>query len=108
MIDLTKLQTKKSFWEEHNFPLTKPYRPLLGVGEELGELFHAHLKSEEGIRGSYEEHQREKKDAIGDMIMYLIHYCNLNDLDLDECVQIAWDEIKQRDWIKYPLDGKTK
>jgi len=38
----------------------------MGLVEEVGELAHAHLKNEQGIRGTPEEHVQAKVDAIGE------------------------------------------
>jgi hypothetical protein len=49
--DLRKFQQEQKDWSKRNFPTQNtPYRPLLGVMEEVGELSHAHLKAEQGIR----------------------------------------------------------
>lgn len=86
----------------------RSYRPLLGVVEEVGELCHAHLKNEQGIRGTPEEWEAKKKDAIGDVLIYLLDYCSREGLDVEECLETAWAEVSQRDWIRFPGDGRTK
>jgi NTP pyrophosphatase (non-canonical NTP hydrolase) len=58
-------------WVEKNFPDQKPYQPLLGLAEEVGELSHAFLKREQGCRGTAEEHDKEIKDAVGDIFVFL-------------------------------------
>jgi len=73
--------------------------------EELGELSHAHLKMEQGIRGEFATHQLGKQDAVGDIIIYLADYCDQNGLDLQKCVEYAWGQVKNRDWVKNSLDG---
>lgn len=95
-------------WEEHNFPDTPAYRNLLGMGEELGELFHAHLKGEQSIRLNEAESRAKKKDAMGDILIYAINYCSKNNICLLECLETAWKEVKQRDWIKFPKNGRTE
>lgn len=80
-----QLQTENAEWAEHNFPETVgeglSYRSLLGVFEEAGELAHAHLKGEQGIRHTSQEIHAMKADAVGDILVYLAHYCHMNDLD---------------------------
>lgn len=107
MINLTDIQVEVSRWALYNFPYAKPHQPLLGAAEEIGELCHAHLKDEQGIRGTKEEHKKAKEDAIGDVIIYLAHYCALNNTTLYQCIISAWNEVKDRDWIKYPTTGKS-
>lgn len=87
---------------------SRSHRMLLGACEELGELCHAHLKNEQGIRGTPEEWREKKKDAIGDTLIYLMDYCNKEDLDIEECLQMALDEIATRDWVRFPKNGKTE
>lgn len=102
---LFQLQTEVKEWSERNFPNNKVHQPLLGALEELGELAHAHLKQEQGIRG---DQHAAKADAVGDIIIYLADYCARNELCLAECVRTAWEEVKERDWIKFPVNGKNK
>ena len=105
--DLQTLQAEASVWAAENFPNSKPYQPLLGVLEELGELAHAHLKSEQGIRTS-EDHFAGKVDAVGDIIIYLAHYCVLNGIDLHGAVYRTWQEVKKRNWKVDPVKGKSR
>lgn len=104
---LSRLQTAQGRWVAHNFPNENPHSPLLGLTEEVGELAHAHLKREQKIRGTEAEHQAAAADAIGDIVIYLASYCNRNGYDLETCVGEAWVEVRDRDWKKYPTDGRT-
>jgi NTP pyrophosphatase (non-canonical NTP hydrolase) len=101
MITLKKLQAEHAEWAAHNFPGSKSYQGLLGAIEELGELAHAHLKVEQGIRGN-EDHAAAKIDAVADCIIYLAHYCTLEGIDLEHAVSATWENVKQRDWRKNP------
>jgi NTP pyrophosphatase (non-canonical NTP hydrolase) len=105
MLSLAQLQAEQRPWVEHNFPGREPYYPLLGAIEELGELCHAHLKQLQGIRGTSEEHQTAKADAVGDAIIFLADYCTANGIDLQQAVEETWGKVKQRDWQKDKLDG---
>lgn len=102
-----QLQEEQREWVAHNFAGRKPYMPLLGVAEECGELCHAHLKGEQGIRYTPEVVLAKKKDAVGDILIYLADYCSANDIDLEECVTYTWGKVKQRDWIKNPMNANT-
>ncbi len=104
-VDLLKTLNDVSAWQRRNFPDALPHQPLLGVLEELGELAHAHLKMEQGIRGSFAQHFDEKRDAVGDMIIYLIHYCNLNGLVITDALAEAWSIVQERNWRENPLTG---
>ena len=104
-LTLERLQKEGLDWVQHNFPGGKPYQPLLGVAEEVGELCHAHLKYEQGIRNTT---KADKEDAIGDIIIYLADYCNRNGIDLTESLEAAWRTASKRDWIKFPKNGRTE
>src|SRR5260370_35804177 len=107
---LKELQQEVAIWADKNFKYRERHQQLLGVIEEVGELAHAHLKNEQRIRGQEDilKTAADKIDAIGDIVIYLADYCNTNDLNLSACVDSTWSIVKQRDWIKYPTDGRTK
>jgi len=106
MYDIDEVQKQAGEWSKRNFPDAKPYQALLGLCEEKGELCHAHLKAEQGIRGSPEQHIEAKKDAIGDIIIYLMHYCTLSGFKLSECIDMAWAEVNTRNWVDFPKTGR--
>lgn len=101
---LKKIQKEHKEWGKRNFGDSPSWQPLLGVQEEVGELSHAHLKEAQGIRGT-ENHEENAKDAIADIILYLIDYCNRRDFDIETILQETWDKVKQRDWKKNPEDA---
>ena len=105
--DLVDLQIEAAAWQRENFDKPKAYQPLLGVIEEVGELSHAHLKAEQGIRKGADYHAK-KIDAIGDIIIYLSHYCTLEGISLQDAVFLTWQEVKGRNWRKFPKNGKTE
>jgi NTP pyrophosphatase (non-canonical NTP hydrolase) len=107
-MDLRQLQEEQKEWVEYNFlhgRKNDSSRPLFGVMEELGELSHAHLKQMQNIRGTVEEHELAAKDAIGDLMIFLADYCTSRDFDLQQIVEETWNEVKKRNWVKYPKDG---
>jgi len=96
-------------WLNHNFPNTTSDQQLKGVMEELGELCHADLKQEQGIRGyNKEKSEAEIKDAVGDIIIYLTGYCIKKEVLISDCIETALNEVLKRDWIKNPETGKPK
>jgi len=105
---LSFLKKQITEWEARNFPDTPDYRNLLGMGEEMGELFHAHLKGEQKIRQSATQTKEKKKDALGDLLVYAVNYANKNNLCLLECLEHAWAEVSQRDWVKFPKNGTSE
>lgn len=106
---LSSFQRSVSEWiMKQPFASQPKHQPLLGAIEELGELAHAHLKNEQGIRGfdNVETANAAKEDAIGDVIVYLAGYCDANGIDLAKCVGRAWEEVRRRDWTKNRKTGK--
>ena len=93
---LDQLQQLVTEWASRNFPNAHAWEPLIGMCEEVGELFHAHLKAHQGIRGSAAEHHAAKIDSVGDAMIYLAHYCALSKLNLanrfDDCLQLNSEE----------------
>ena len=92
-------------WQDANFPGADPYQSLLGMMEELGELAHAHLKGVQGIRHTENEIREMKIDALGDILIFMIHYANQHDLSLIDCLERAWKQVKSRNWKERPLTG---
>lgn len=106
--DLEYLQAKLDHWATGNFGKDRPsYHPLLGAIEELGELAHAHLKQEQGIRTN-EDHEAEARDAVGDAIFYLMDYCNLRGWSIAEIIADVEEEVFERDWNANSEDGSVE
>jgi len=97
---LNELQEEQWEWTEKNFENQPAYHPVYGVVEEVGELCHALLKGEQGIRGNAELHIEEAKDAVGDIMIYLAGVCTHYGFNMQECLDNAWREVKERDWKK--------
>lgn len=105
-MDLIEFQIEVFAWGRRNFGQGVNHQPLLGAMEELGELAHAHLKAEQGIRKmTREEYEKQAHDAVGDIIVYLADYCGINGLNLDHAVRDTWGRVKQRDWRENPETG---
>lgn len=68
------LQAEVGAWALRNFGVQDSHRPLLGVFEEIGELAracdHADLP--------------EIRDAIGDICIYTLHYCDIRGWSFEE------------------------
>jgi len=106
---LAQLQDEVSQWSRYNFPRNKDHHPLMGAVEELGELHHVRLKYEQGIRGyDADKYIADSEDAIADIIIYLADYCGRNGLDLQRAIDTVWPQVKERDWVKYPKNGRTE
>lgn len=102
---LRKLQPEIAAWRVKNFPESGMIHQFMGMVEEVGELSHAILKDQQGVRDSNED---EAKDAVGDILIFLINFCSTMGWDVEEILTTTWDEVKQRDWIKHPVDGRNE
>ena len=95
---ITDIQNRVNTWACKNFGPDRPaYQRLLGAMEELGELSHTHLKREQNIRLD-EDHDSNGKDAVADIIIYLLDYCNCMGWDMSELLNSTWDSVERRDW----------
>lgn len=75
-------------------PNAKPQAQLNKALEELAELFKAESQGNmDGI-----------KDGVGDVVVCLVNYCALKDIDLVNCFALAYEEIKDRKGTLMP-DG---
>lgn len=122
VLKLAELQIEVALWHRKNFPNAVPHQPLLGIVEEVGELFlahfralgwiseavgrlsHAHLKAEQQVRTD-EDHEAAKRDAVGDIAIFLINYCELNGIDFEATLLETWNEVRKRDWQADPVKG---
>jgi NTP pyrophosphatase (non-canonical NTP hydrolase) len=67
-------------------PNSNPESQLLKAVSEMGELADATIKND----------KEAIVDAVGDVMVCLINYCALQDLNLVNCMQVAYDQIKNR------------
>lgn len=122
-MNLKDLQREVGEWSRRNFGTSKsPALTALGLGEELGEfadamvpmqsaigrLMHSVLKAEQGIRGTPEEHYARASDAVGDLLVFLANLCDRVGIDMDEAATRTWAEVSQRDWVRFPKNGRTE
>ena len=67
-------------------PNSTPEVQLLKAISEMGELADATIKND----------QEAIVDSVGDVMVCLINYCALQNLNLVDCMEIAYDQIKNR------------
>jgi NTP pyrophosphatase (non-canonical NTP hydrolase) len=67
-------------------PNSKPHSQLLKALSEMGELCDAENTGD----------TLEIKDAVGDALVCLINYCALREIDIVECLNGAYETIKDR------------
>jgi NTP pyrophosphatase (non-canonical NTP hydrolase) len=104
MIDLTDIQQQVGAWGAHNFPKATHTWCVLGLVEEVGELSSIYLKRLEHIRPNQSTLALEI-DAIGDIMVFLLHLCYMRGFDIEAVLQDTWGEVQKRDWKKYPKAG---
>jgi NTP pyrophosphatase (non-canonical NTP hydrolase) len=87
-MSFAELEMKTIQWAEARqiIPTSLPATQLLKTVSELGELADATIKGDIA----------EIKDGVGDVLVTLIIYCALQDLDITQCLALAYDEIKDR------------
>lgn len=80
-----KIQKEHKIWAAKNFgeQVIEDYE--LGMIEEVGELAHAVLKQKQNIRNN-ENHAENILDAVGDITIYLIGYCNIKKINIDRLI----------------------
>lgn len=98
------IQHEVKDWADKNFPGFQPWEPILGLQEELGELSHSFLKKHQKIRLN-EDHDAKMRDAVGDIAIFLLNFCNAMGYDFDEILAATWNEVKQRDWNKHRAEN---
>jgi NTP pyrophosphatase (non-canonical NTP hydrolase) len=87
-VSYANIEIKIIQWAEARkiIPNSTPEVQLLKAVSEIGELADATLK-----------HDREAmEDAVGDVMVCLVNYCALQDLNLVDCMEVAYDQIKNR------------
>ena len=67
-------------------PNSTPETQLLKCMSELGELADATIKGD----------SLDVMDAVGDVMVCLINYCALQDINLVNCIAVAYHQIKDR------------
>lgn len=86
------LITKINEWaDKRNLKQADPKIQWMRVTEEVGEIRDVLLKPTK-----FTEPQAALKDAIGDTLVTIIVLAHQLDLDVTECLSIAYEEIKNR------------
>ena len=81
-------------WSEARkiIPNSTPDVQLLKAMSEIGELADATIKND----------KEAIVDSVGDVMVCLINYCALQDINLVDCMEVAYDQIKNRKGILLP------
>jgi len=88
MATYSDIEMKIIQWSEARkiIPNSTPETQLLKAMSEMGELADATIKKNMG----------QITDGVGDVMVCLINYCALQDINLVDCMAWAYDEIKDR------------
>lgn len=92
--EFRRLNQKVGSWGEKQFGDQPAVNPLLGIGEEFGELTE-HLEAHDDVVS-------EELDAVGDMLVYAAAFCHRREFDVDE-EALETGEKRHKD----SLDGVT-
>ena len=84
MNELVKLIEKWA--REKNLDIAEPEKQMLKVVEEVGEVAAALARN----------NKNDLRDGIGDVVVTLVILAKQNDMDLYECLNQAYNEIKDR------------
>jgi len=98
-MDYEQLQAEVGEWSREQFGTEQPARyPLLGAGEEFGELTHSVLKKKQGIRLDEEDVGTEAEiDAVGDIIVYLMDFCERGGVEAARGFEVSHIKYEARD-----------
>lgn len=83
-----QLQEEHKEWAIRNFGKQDIEDYCLGLIEEVGELAHSVLKRKQGIRNN-EHHDAMIRDAVGDITIYLVGYCNCAGIDMQAAYNMS-------------------
>lgn len=88
MATFSELEMEVIRWAEARkiIPNSTPQAQLLKTFEEMGELAAGIARKNEALT----------KDAVGDVMVCLINLCALLDINLVQCLALAYDQIKDR------------
>lgn len=89
-----ELETRILGWaiDRRIIPNASPTSQLLKAFSEMGELADGYNKGRPD----------EVRDAIGDVLVCLINFCALSGLDMTNCLEHAYNEIKDRKGTMLP------
>ena len=95
-MSFAEVELKIVRWAEARkiIPNAKPHTQLMKAVSEMGELCDAELKND----------LSKVRDGVGDVAVCLINYCALKDINFVDCLNEAYEEIKDRKGTTLP-DG---
>lgn len=92
MSNFEELKNKVAYWAfKRDLYQADPKIQWMRVTEEVGEIRDVLLKPTK-----FEDPKQALKDALGDSLVTLIILATQLNLDLVECLEVAYEEIKDR------------
>lgn len=83
---MDKVELIKQWAKDRNLQTGKPEGQMLKLQEEVGELASGIAKNNDHVT----------RDSVGDIFVVLTVLCLQLDIDIEECIDMAYDEIKER------------
>lgn len=83
---MDKVELIKKWAEDRNLQTGNPQGQIMKLLEEAGELASGVAKINEPLI----------KDSVGDIFVVLTVLCLQLDIDIEECIDLAYNEIKDR------------
>lgn len=90
---LKTLQEEQKPWVLKNFGERPAWQPLLGIAEEMGELFQAFWIVDDA-------YAHEVKDALADIMIYMADFCTAMNFDLQKLYD---DALRDDDFELAPM-----
>jgi NTP pyrophosphatase (non-canonical NTP hydrolase) len=104
-LNLDIIQDEVALWRKYNFPNSGADHQFLGIVEEVGEAAHAILKMQQGIRDSDVD---DLQDAVGDIMIYLLNFCDCMGWSLKDIIETTWGSVRKRDWQNNRENGEVE
>lgn len=92
-------------WDAGQYHTVKKREYVENLQIAAGRLCHAHLKDAQGIRYTHEKAHELKLQAISLLVKNMVLLSGAIGLDYISIVETTWNKVKQRDWIKKPMDA---
>lgn len=102
MSDLEQLQERLDIWNRRNFDTPPDTFQITKLTEEVGEAAHAVVRLYHQAQGKKVNPKSEAKlkDALGDIMVVLMHLANNHGWSLEEIFRETADEILARDYTR--------
>jgi hypothetical protein len=93
--EITNQHVEREFWGHGD-------RALAIFGARLS---HSYLKKAQGIRGTPELHDRDMMQACTQIFKWLDKACSARGIDIEYLVGNVWEQVRKRDFKRFPKNG---